>query len=259
MGGAERNARKKKQAARAVAQARSSGGDRTKVIAGVVVVAVLAIAVLGYVVFKSLSGGGSTTDGAIPPAPADKVITAPSARDGNVVVVGKDTAKVTIDVYEDFLCPACRQFEEIYGKDMKTAVEEGKLKIRYNILPMLNRLSKPAGYSSLSANAGLCAADNGKFNEFHAALYSKQPEEGEAGYTKEQLIKLGKDLGITAPTFDTCVQNDTYKAQLDDLMSKTSANDALKNDGGFGTPTVAHNGARIDMAANDKWLADLLK
>lgn len=259
MGGAERSARKKKQAARAVTQARKSGGDRGKVIAGVAVVALLAVAVIGFVIFQSRDSGGTTTDGAIPAASADKIITAPSARDGNVVVVGKDTATVTIDVYEDFLCPACGQFEQIYGKDLKTAVEDGKLKIRYNILPMLDRLSKPTGYSSLSANAGLCAADNGKFNEFHAALYSKQPEEGGPGYTKDQLVKLGKDLGITAPAFETCVQNDTYKAQLTDLMSKTSANDALKNDGGFGTPTVAHDGKRVDMAANDNWLADLLK
>ncbi len=258
MGGAERNARKRKQAARAVTQARNSGGDRTKVIAGIAVVAVLAVAVIGYVIFQQQSSS-STTDGAIPAAPAEKVISAPSARDNNVVVVGKDNAPVTIDVYEDFLCPACGQFEEIYGKDFKTAVEDGKLKIRYNILPMLDRLSKPAGYSSLSANAGLCAADAGKFNEFHAALYAKQPEEGGPGYTKDQLIKLGKDLGITDAAFETCVQNDTYKAQLADLMSKTSANAALKNDGSFGTPTVAHNGTRVDMAANDNWLADLLK
>ncbi|WP_053736017.1 thioredoxin domain-containing protein [Nocardia sp. NRRL S-836] len=257
MGGAERSARKRKQAARAVTQARK-GGDRTKVIAGIAVVAVLAVAVIGYVIFQQQSSG-STTDGAIPAAPAAKIISAPSARDNNVVVVGKDTAKVTIDVYEDFLCPACGQFEEIYGKDLKSAVEDGKLKIRYNILPMLDRLSKPTGYSSLSANAGLCAADAGKFNEFHAALYAKQPQEGGPGYTKDQLIKLGKDLGITDAAYETCVQNDTYKPQLADLMAKTSANDALKNNGGFGTPTVAHNGTRVDMAGNDNWLADLLK
>ena len=31
-----------------------------------------------------------------------------------MVVVGESSAKVTLDVYEDFLCPVCRQFEETF-------------------------------------------------------------------------------------------------------------------------------------------------
>ncbi|MGH3432036.1 MAG: thioredoxin domain-containing protein, partial [Thermocrispum sp.] len=36
----------------------------------------------------------------------------PEKRDGAVVVVGSEKAPVTIDVYADFLCPACQQFEQ---------------------------------------------------------------------------------------------------------------------------------------------------
>ncbi|MFC3895479.1 DsbA family protein [Lentzea rhizosphaerae] len=262
MGGAERSARKKKQAARAVAQARSTGGsDRTKIIAGVAVVAVLAIAVIGYVVFQSTKSSNPASDGAIPQTSPDHIISAPAVRDGSSVLVGKDTATVTIDVYEDFLCPICGTFEKTYGSDIKKAVEDGKVKVRYNILPMLNRLSKPEGYSTESANAALCVADGGKFNEFHAALFGAQPEEGEAGYTKDQLIKLGKDLGVTSAGFESCVQNQTYKAQLDELMSKTSNDPVLKDadTGRFrGTPSVAANGKLVDLD-NKNWLSDLTK
>jgi protein-disulfide isomerase len=260
VGGAERSARKKKQAARAVAQARSSGSDRTKVIAGIAVVAVLAIAVIGYVVFQQMKPSTSGAE-AIPLAPADHTISAPAVRDGNTVLVGKDTATVTVDVYEDFLCPICGTFEKTYGATIKQAVDDGKVKIRYHILPMLNNRSNPPGYSADSANAGLCVADEGKFNAFHAALFAKQPEEGEAGYTKDQLIKLGKDLGVTSASFESCVQNQTYKSQLDDLMTKTSNDPVLKDPdtGRFrGTPSVAANGKLVDLD-NKNWLADLTK
>ncbi|MFD5828855.1 DsbA family protein [Lentzea sp. NPDC060358] len=261
MGGAERSARKKKQAALAVAQARGSSGgsDRTKVIAGIAVVAVLAIAVIGYVVFQSNSS--SSTSDAIPLAPADHTISAPAVRDGSTVLVGKDSATVTVDVYEDFLCPICGTFEKTYGTDIKKAVEDGKVKIRYHILPMLNRLSSPEGYSTESANAALCVADDGKFNAYHAALFAKQPEEGDAGYTKDQLIKLGKEVGVTSAGFESCVQNQTYKSQLDELMSKTSNDPVLKDaeTGRFrGTPSVAANGKLVDLD-NKNWLSDLAR
>ncbi len=242
------------------ARGTSGGTDRTKVIAGVAVVAVLAIAVIGYVVFQSRSSGPSP-DAAIPLAPADHTISAPSVRDGSTVVVGKDTATVTVDVYEDFLCPICGTFEKTYGTEIKKAVEDGKVKIRYNILPMLNRLSEPEGYSTESANAALCVADDGKFNAFHAALFAKQPEEGEAGYTRDQLIKLGKEVGVTSPGFESCVQNQTYKAQLDELMSKTSNDPVLRDSetGRFrGTPSVASGGKLVDLD-NKNWLSDLAR
>lgn len=243
-----------------MAQARSSGSDRTKVIAGIAVVAVLAIAVIGYVVFQQMKPSTSGAE-AIPLAPADHTISAPAVRDGNTVLVGKDTATVTVDVYEDFLCPICGTFEKTYGATIKQAVDDGKVKIRYHILPMLNNRSNPPGYSADSANAGLCVADEGKFNAFHAALFAKQPEEGEAGYTKDQLIKLGKDLGVTSASFESCVQNQTYKSQLDDLMTKTSNDPVLKDPdtGRFrGTPSVAANGKLVDLD-NKNWLADLTK
>jgi protein-disulfide isomerase len=261
VGGAERSARKKKQAARAVAQARtSSGSDRTKVLAGIAVVAVLAVAVIGYVVFQQMKPSSSGNE-AIPLAPADHTISAPAVRDGNTVLVGKDTASVTVDVYEDFLCPICGTFEKTYGASIKQAVDDGKVKVRYHILPMLNSKSDPPGYSTDSANAALCVADDGKFNAFHAALFAKQPEEGDAGYTKDQLIKLGKDVGVTSSTFESCVQNQTYKTQLDELMSKTS-NDPVVRDpetGRFrGTPSVASGGKLVDLD-NKNWLSDLTK
>ncbi|GGP45042.1 DsbA family protein [Saccharothrix coeruleofusca] len=251
MGGAERNARKKKQqqrAAKAVTGARAAGGDRTKIIAGVVVVAVLALAVVGGVIWT----GASKDEPKLTPQQAQS-ISAPVQREEGVVVVGKDDAKVTIDIYEDFICPGCGSFEEAYHGQIKERIEAGTLKARYHMLPMLNRMSEPQGYSGLSANAALCAADQGKFWEYHSSLFAAQPEEGGPGYTKEELVKLGTDLGITSEEFKTCVDTGKHDALATAELDKAKQTSFFE-----GTPTVTVGDQPVDVS-NRGWLDDLLK
>ncbi|GAB3006231.1 DsbA family protein [Saccharothrix stipae] len=252
MGGAERNARKKKQqqrATKAVVSARGASSDRTKVIIGVVVVAVLAVAVIGGVILSR--SGGDDTSLAEPPAVTG--ISASIVREGGAVVVGKDDAKVTIDLYEDFLCPACGAFKKTYGDQVKQEIEAGNLRVRYHTLPFLIKYSSPEGYSRDSANAALCAADEGKFWEYHEALFARQPEEGGPGHTKEELVKLGTDLGITGEAFKQCVDSGAHEKDAQTGL------DAVKATGKFkGTPTVMKDGQTIDWDDRN-WLTNLLK
>ncbi|WP_367131893.1 DsbA family protein [Saccharothrix sp. HUAS TT1] len=251
MGGAERNARKKKQqqqASRAVVAARGSSGDRNKVIVGVVVVVVLAAAVIGGVVWSNSGDEDSLAN--LPPVTG---ISAPISRDAGVVAVGEDDAKVTIDLYEDFLCPACGSFKKVYGDQIKQEIEAGNLKVRYHALPFLIKYSSPEGYSRDSANAALCAADQGKFWEYHEALFARQPEEGGPGHTKEELVKLGTDLGITGEAFKQCVDSGAHEADAQAQL------DAVKGTGNFaGTPTVMKDGQVVEWDDQD-WLTNLLK
>ncbi|CCH28364.1 thioredoxin domain-containing protein [Actinosynnema sp. NPDC047251] len=252
MGGAERNARKKKQeqqAAKAVAAARGAKGDQTKVIIGVVVVVVLALVVVGGVIWSKSGSSGDTL------TPPDNLagVSAPIKREGGVVVVGQDTAKATIDIYEDFLCPACGQFKKIYGAQIKDEIEKGTLRVRYHALPFLIRMSAPEGYSRDAANAALCAADQDKFWQYHESLFAKQPDEGGPGYTKQQLVQLGNDLGISDPSFKTCVDNDTHVADAQSELDKARATSYFK-----GTPTVAKDDQPVDFGDND-WLTNLVK
>ncbi|MFI9006817.1 DsbA family protein [Actinosynnema sp. NPDC053489] len=252
MGGAERNARKKKQqerAGKAVVAARGASNDRTKVVIGVVVVVVLALAVIGGVVWTSKSG----SDSSLANPPEVTGISAPISRDGGAVTVGKDDAKVTLDLYEDFLCPACGAFKKAYGGQIKQEIEAGTLRVRYHALPFLVRLSDPEGYSRDAANAALCAADEDKFWEYHETLFARQPKEGGPGHTKEELVKLGTDLGITGDAFKRCVDGDAHVADAQAQL------DAVKATGKFeGTPTVMKDGEVVEWNDRD-WLTNLLK
>lgn len=268
MGGAERNARKRRQekAAGASPVAKARGGDQKKVILAVVGVVLVAAAVIGGVLWTN-SANNETEGKNIAAAPQESgapapELQAPTQREGMTVVAGKPEASKTIDVYADFLCPYCAKFEQVYGAQITEQVNAGKLKVRYHMVPMLNRASNPPGYSQESANASLCAADNGKFGQYHQSLFANQPEEGKRGYDKEQLIKLGTDLGIANPEFGNCVRNGTYEQQLLSEFEKTSQDPALAQESGgqkgFSTPAVAHDGKLVEFSQDPQWLEHLM-
>ncbi|SDN06565.1 DsbA family protein [Allokutzneria albata] len=250
MGGAQRNARnKKKQAASAVAAARGTSSDRNKVIIGVVFVVLLAVGVIGGVLLTNQAAG------AIPVAEVKADY--PVQRQEGTVVAGKDTAKATIDVYADFLCPACGQFEKLYGEKINEKINSGELKVRYHVLPFLNSMSNPEGYSRDAANAALCAADGGKFPTYFASLFGKQPAEGGKGYDDNRLIELGTAVGA-GPDFEQCVRTKRHVALGEAELKAFTDNQALVGSRGtHGTPTVAHNGKKIEIA-DANWLDQLI-
>jgi protein-disulfide isomerase len=272
VGGAERNARKKRQAqvagnSKAVAAARRGDGDRRKVVIGVGVVVVLLIAVIGGVIIYNNQKNTTEGQNIQAQAPntsqqaADAELTV--TRDDGVVVVGESTAKVTLDVYEDFLCPACRAFEETYGSDISKQIADGTLQVRYHMLPMLNEKSDPPGYSMDSANAGLCAADADVFPAFHESLFADQPEEGSRGWDDQQLAKLGTDLGVKSADFTTCVtsgkHDDLVQANWDEVGKATYLQQEFPDGSkGFGTPTIAADQKVVDTSKSD-WLQKLLE
>lgn len=260
MGGAERNARKRKQqqtASRSVAQARGTagGGGNKKVVAITVAVVVLAALVIGGVIWTTSSK--DSTEGKV--IQAQTTTSAPGVvekRDGAAVVVGKPEATKTIDVYADFLCPVCKSFEESFKGQIQEQVNNGILQVRYHMLPLLNQRSDPPGYSLDSANASLAAADAGKFMAFHDALFKDQPQEGGRGFDKGQLIKLGADVGITDPAFALAVNTGAHEQVIKDAYAKTSTDPSLQQDfgsgPGFGTPTVTSNGQIVKL--EDGWV-----
>lgn len=244
-----------------MAQARSGGSDRRKIIAITIGVVVLAAVVIGGVIWtnasKNSTAGTAIGTGTVHPPAAGVVET----RDGVVVKVGKPTAKATIDIYADFLCPYCGQLQANYGTQIDQAVNAGQLTVNYHMVPLLNDDSDPAGYSLDSANAALAAADAGKFTVFHDRLFAVQPKEQERGYDKGQLIQLGKDLGITDPKFAATINAGTYNQQINDAFTQITANPALQTTNqqgtGFATPTVTSNGKIVDTQ-QATWLQQVI-
>nr|WP_221219952.1 thioredoxin domain-containing protein [Prauserella isguenensis] len=229
-------------------------GKRVGLIVGVVVL--VAAVVVGGVLWTNASK--NETEGQQIPA-AQTQFDAPEKREGVVVETGDQDAPTTIDIYADFLCPACGSFYEQFGDQIQQKIDDGSLLVRTHPVPMLMDASDPPGYSLDAANASLLAADEGKFTAFHDSLFQNQPAEGGRGYSDEQLIQLGRDLGIESDAFAQGIRNGKYDDRLKSEFQKTSQNPDLMQEGprgkGFSTPTVTHQGEIVQLT--DNWLDQL--
>lgn len=251
MGGAQRSQRQRQQrqrqsaqAARAVAAARGRKSNRNKTIAGIVVVVVIAVAIIGGVLITN-GKKQAQINSVIPAAQAThdyptKVV------DGSVIVAGKDSAKIKIEMYEDFICPACEQTYRYSHEALAEALANGQIQARIHMLPFLDQNSNPPGYSGRAASASVAAAANGGFADFYNSLYAKQPDEGSAGYTNDQLINLGERLHIGG-SFADDVRNGKYVDEVNADFTKARKDLSNLYHGGFATPTILYNGKPLDV------------
>lgn len=246
--------KRKREGAQAVTAARGGGGGGSRgVIAGVAIVVVLAI-VVGIGLWLQHRNKPGELPVAIPVAPAG--VGYPVATQGDAIITGSPQAPTTIDVYEDFLCPVCGQFEKLHHQRLAQAAADGKAKVVYHPVAILDDLSTPPGYSTLAAGAAFCAAQASVFPRFHDSLFAAQPPEGGNAWTSAQLQQLGRSLGA-GDGFARCVQAGA-KGRVDAATEKASRYiSGLRPDHRFGTPSVVVNGALADI--NDEgWLDQAL-
>ncbi|MGI5127780.1 DsbA family protein [Pseudonocardia sp. CA-107938] len=246
MSGGARNAKRRQQAEREARLAAAgirvpqSKADKNRVpmIAAGIVIALVVVVAGGWYWFST--------------RPVTPTFTATAS--GAVVTAG--TGPVVIDVYEDFLCPGCLALEKRDGNKIITALNDGKLTVKYHMLGLLDARTKPAGYSTRAADASLCAAAAGIYGAYHQKLFNVQPAENSAGLTDDQLVSYGTDLGAGAD-FAACVKGTKNDAAIKKETDAATSAAGLKNQGVFGTPTVAKDGKRIDINASG-WLDTVL-
>lgn len=218
MSAAERRA---KVAAARAAEARRERRRRQGIIAAVVAGVLVLAGVIGFAVQSSREDSTPV------------VLPATATGPGNSIVVGDPDAPVTVDLYEDFQCPACGTLEELTGPTISELIDDGTIKVNYHIMSFLGPESVRA------ANAAAAAADEGKFKEFHDALFADQPAEHSGGYKNDELIEKGASVGLTSEAFVSAVRDgkfNGYVAQVDENASK---------DGVTATPTVIVNGKQL--------------
>jgi protein-disulfide isomerase len=158
-----------------------------------------------------------------------------SADRGYGVVFNDDLTGVpVIDIYEDFQCPVCAQFTQLNGPYIESLIAEKKATVVYHTLSFLGPESVNA------ANAAACAADDGKFLEYHRLLMMNQKQENSGAWSNNFLASLGQTAGITSQKFSSCVNKGDYVG----WVSNVAAAGAKANVNS--TPTVFVNGKEID-------------
>ncbi|HEX9226543.1 MAG TPA: thioredoxin domain-containing protein [Arthrobacter sp.] len=165
------------------------------------------------------------------PAPAatpPATVTAPGAE----AEAGKP---VKVVLYIDFICPVCKNFETQYNETLTSLRNEGKITVEYRPLGFLDTRST-TNYSSRAANAAACVVNESpeKYADFVNVLFEKQPAEGGAGISDDDLKTMATDIG--AKSIDTCVEEKTFRPWVKYTTQQAASI------GVTGTPTVFVDG-----------------
>ncbi|MGO8960533.1 MAG: DsbA family protein [Streptosporangiaceae bacterium] len=166
-------------------------------------------------------------------APSRVPVGATTAGDGIVLGLGP----VRVDAFIDFLCPFCRRFELSAGPALAALVSDGMVSLAYHPMNFLDGAST-TNYSTRSAAASGCAADEERFADYAHALFINQPPEGGPGLSDDELAGLGIATGLAA-SFRACVASGPYLGWPSYVTARAEAL------GVSATPTVLVDGARV--------------
>jgi protein-disulfide isomerase len=225
--------------AAAARQAAAQLENRRRRITRLITVGSIVLVVVVGVVFSLVSNKTNTNTNATPPPSA-------MAADGSGLVFNA-TAKPVVDVWEDFQCPACSNFEKVNGQYLHDVVAQGKAKVVFHVLSFLGP------ESIILANAGGCADASGKFLALHSYFYAHQVTENSGHWGVSSTIAAGKAAGITDSAFATCVTNGTYSKWVQNVEASGSSSNINQ------TPTIFVNGKELDRNAGTYISAPLFK
>ncbi|MEV3930697.1 thioredoxin domain-containing protein [Streptomyces sp. NPDC049944] len=259
-----RNSQANKSAARERLRAereRQAKKDKTRkqIVVGVSVIGVLAIAgavSYGVMQLNKPSAWEAAVDA--------KNVTAPkntSGDDGTTVVIGKDSAKKTLKLYEDSRCPICASFEQAVGSTIAKDVEAGKYKVQYVGATFIDGDSLGKGTigtrgegskNALSALGAALDVSPEAFLDYKSALYSTKfhPEETDDKFKDDSyLLKVADSVDALKGNkeFRSAVENGTY----DEWALKMSKAFDQNKDDVTGTPTLVMDGKKLTTEGSD--------
>jgi serine/threonine-protein kinase len=222
-------------------------------VAAIVVVAVVGVVLVVAHPWQRSSPAAPTT----PPSPPDAVELR-VLDDG--VFVGSEAAPITIDIFNEPICPPCGSFIRSYASDIDTAVNNKKLAVRYHLLNFLDDKSHSKNYSTRAVAATYCVAaqnDPKLYTAFYSGLFASnfQPQEGAAeDRTDSELAQLAKTVGVDASTI-ACIKSGD---DVGTAKAKTaSAATTLSGLNASGTPFV-WDGNKVVNYQDPGWLTRLI-
>lgn len=157
---------------------------------------------------------------------------------------GPADAPITIRMFEDFECSACRVAKT--GVDYVKQTYGDKVRFVWNDVPLPMH-----PYARIAANAGRCAEEQGKFWEYADLLYQEQPYWSEAKSASDAsvlFIRYADQLALRKVAFIACLDERRYDEKIVQDSKEAQAN---KVDA---TPTFFVNQKRyVGVMSNAEW------
>ncbi|CAA9302757.1 MAG: hypothetical protein AVDCRST_MAG68-598 [uncultured Gemmatimonadetes bacterium] len=149
--------------------------------------------------------------------------------------IGRPDAPLTILEFADFQCPGCGQWATFMEPVIKERlVNTGRARYVFYDFPLNIH---PNAF--LAARAGRCANDQGKFWEYHGALFQNQAKWSHESDPTELFVQYSGGVGADAGRFEECLRSDRFAREVSE---STKLGESL---GVGGTPTIFVNGQRL--------------
>jgi protein-disulfide isomerase len=204
-------------------------------IGGTAFIVIFAVALVFYIVTSHHKKGGATGEGDTVRVTSSKVVNQP----------GTSNPKAVVAFYEDFLCPACGNFERTFGPTVSKLIDIGAIAADYSMVAILDS-QKNQNYSSRAGAAALCVADESidAFRRFHSALFSAQIQPDERGTSfpdNARLIEIARVDGVVGKVPD-CINSGKYVSRVAGEAAKANIT---------ATPTIKINGQDYEPSTPD--------
>ncbi len=158
---------------------------------------------------------------------------------GGVPVADTVADAPTLEVWFDFSCPHCRDFEAANGSFLSEWAHNGEANVVYRPVTFVGTLA-----SVKATNARACSLAEGRGEEYMDAIYAIQ-----GNFTDAQLLSAAENVGLTSDTFESCVENGAYEGWVNASHSL-----GVNEFGVNSTPTVfVVNGDERTLVESDQW------
>ena len=123
------------------------------------------------------------------------------------VTKGDEDAPITIIEFGDYACPACGGFALSVKPQIELLlVETGKAKFVFYDFPITS--IHPTSF--LASRSARCAEDQGKFWEYHDALFRNQTSWRLEASPIAKFLGFAEDVDLDVDDFEACVKSDRH-------------------------------------------------
>jgi protein-disulfide isomerase len=234
---AERREAARREAARLAAKQKAVE-QRNRLI--IIIASVLVVALVGVAGFFIYQASKQTLltefEGARPAGSTDTGgITFGSSLEAGTVNEGASE----VDLYVDFMCPFCGQFDAVNRGDIRTMAADGDATVTIHPVSNLDAQSNGTMFSTRSANAFATVAVEAPDTalDFMEAMFDNQPQEGTEGLSDDEIAQIAVEAGVPQEVADELAAG-TYTEWVEVATNQAHA------DGATGTPAIFIDGSR---------------
>jgi len=149
----------------------------------------------------------------------------------NLATMGNLEAPIVVEEFSDFQCIACYRFWLNFEQDfIDRYVATGDVLFQYVPFSFIGNESFQA------AEAAYCAAEVGRFWDYHDMLFLNWDGENVGNFSDKRLVAFAGALGLDENSFESCLKSNKYN---DDVQEGLRYGRSL---GVNATPTFSVNG-----------------